>query len=75
MEAMTLSPTRITDAVSARSYPFLNCRDALRILNPAMFEPIPVNGSRPLLVPRPQATKPAPLARPQAGDGPGRVPR
>jgi subtilisin family serine protease len=75
MAAMTLSPTRITDTVSARSYPFLNCRDALRILNPAMFEPIPVNGSRPLLVPRPQATKPAPLTRPQAGNGPGRAPR
>ena len=75
MEAMALSPTRITDTVSARSYPFLNCRDALRILNPAMFAPIQVNGARPLLVPRPQAAKPAPLARPQAGNGPGRAPR
>ena len=75
MEAMRLSPTRITDTVSGRTYPFLNCRDALRILNPAMFEPIQVNGSRPLRVPRPQATKPAPLARPQAGNGPGRAPR
>lgn len=75
MEAMQLSPTRITDTVSARSYPFLNCRDALRVLNPAMFEPIPVNGSRPLRVPRPQATTPAPLARPKAGNGPVRAPR
>lgn len=75
MEAMALSPTRITDTVSARTYPLLNCRDALRILNPAMFEPILVNGGRPLRVPSPQATKPAPLARPQAGHGPGRAPR
>lgn len=74
MEAMTLSPTRITDTVSARSYPFLNCRDALRILNPVMFEPIPANGSRPLRVPRPQVTKPAPLVRPDAGNGPGTSP-
>lgn len=75
MEAMTLSPTRITDTVSARTYPFLNCRNALQLLNPAMFEPIPANGSRPLRVPRPQATKPAPLVRPEAGRGPGRAPR
>jgi len=75
MEAMTLSPTRITDTVSARTYPFLNCRNALHLLNPAMFEPIQANGSRPLRVPRPQVTKPAPLLRPQAGHGPGRAPR
>lgn len=75
MEAMALSPVRVGYPTSDRTYPFLNCRDALRILNPAMFEPIQANGSRPLLVPRPQATKPAPLARPQAGNGPGRAPR
>lgn len=75
MEAMTLSPVRVGYPTSDRTYPFLNCRDALRILNPAMFEPIQANGLRPLLVPRQQAAKPAPLARPQAGSGPGRAPR
>lgn len=31
-EAMRLSPTRVTDAVSGQSYPFLDCVDALRLL-------------------------------------------
>lgn len=39
MEAMRLSPTRVTDAVTGRQYPFLDCIDALRLLNPAVFEP------------------------------------
>jgi subtilisin family serine protease len=52
MEAMTLSSTRIQDTASGRSYPFLDCRDALKLLNPAMFEPIPVEGARPRIRPR-----------------------
>lgn len=32
MEAMTLAPTTVTDPVSTRSYPFLDCVDALQVL-------------------------------------------
>lgn len=49
---MTLSSTRIQDAATARSYPFLDCRDALKLLNPAMFEPIPAEGAKPRVRPR-----------------------
>lgn len=52
MEAMTLSPTRIQDAASGRSYPFLDCRDALKLLNPAMFLPMQAEGARPRRRPR-----------------------
>jgi subtilisin family serine protease len=52
MDAMTLSPTRIEDAATGRSYPFLDCRDALKLLNPAMFDPIPARGARPRIRPR-----------------------
>ena len=34
VEAMRLAPTRVTDPVSGRSYPFLDCVDALRLLAP-----------------------------------------
>jgi hypothetical protein len=33
-EAMRLSPTRVTDTVSGRSYPFLDCVDAISLLRP-----------------------------------------
>ena len=49
---MTLSSTRIQDAATARSYPFLDCRDALKLLNPAMFDPIPAEGAKPRIRPR-----------------------
>ena len=52
MEAMTLSSTRIQDSATGRSYPFLDCRDALKLLNPAMFDPIQVEGARPRIRPR-----------------------
>lgn len=39
MEAMRLSPTRVTDTVSGRQYPFLDCIDAVRLVNPAVFGP------------------------------------
>lgn len=52
MEAMTLSSTRIQDGATGRSYPYLDCRDALKLLNPAMFNPIQLEGARPLLRPR-----------------------
>ena len=32
MDAMKLAPTSITDTVSGRSYPFLDCVDALQVL-------------------------------------------
>lgn len=40
MEAMRLSPTRVTDVVSGRQYPFLDCIDALRLLNPTVLDPL-----------------------------------
>lgn len=52
MDAMILSPTRIQDTATGRSYPFLDCRDALKLLRPAMFDPIPVDGATPLIRPR-----------------------
>lgn len=52
MDAMTLSPTRVADVATGREYPFLDCRDALKLLNPAMFEPIPARGSRARIRPR-----------------------
>jgi subtilisin family serine protease len=52
MEAMTLSPTRLQDAATGRSYPFLDCRDALKLLNAAMFLPIQLEGARPRRRPR-----------------------
>lgn len=52
MQAMTLSPTRLQDTASGREYPFLDCRDAIKLLNPAMFDPIPVEGRAPKQRPR-----------------------
>lgn len=49
---MTLSPTRIQDGATGRSYPYRDCRDALKLLTPATFNPKPVEGARPLLRPR-----------------------
>jgi subtilisin family serine protease len=51
MDAMTLSTTRIDDPASGRVYPFLDCRDAVALLNPAAIRAIPVNGAQPLLPP------------------------
>lgn len=51
VEAMTLSKTRVTDPLSGRIYPFLDCEDAVRLLNPTIFQPIARHGSRPLLPP------------------------
>lgn len=52
VDAMTLSPTRVADPVVVRSYPFLDCRDALKLLAPAMFAPQPLEGARPRVPPR-----------------------
>lgn len=43
-EAILLSQTRVTDAVSGRSYPHLDCLDAMRLLRPATP---PGGGGRP----------------------------
>lgn len=51
MDAMKLSLTRINDPASGRVYPFLDCVDAVRLLNPSILNPIPLNGSQPLLPP------------------------
>jgi len=53
VEAMMLSKTRITDPLTGRIYPFLDCEDAVRLLNPTIFRPIARHGSRPLLPPAP----------------------
>jgi len=64
IDAMKLSPKRIADPVSGRTYPFLDCRDAVRLLNPSLFRPIRVNGSQPR-IPRAAATSGSP-AKPAA---------
>lgn len=51
MDAMTLSTQRIADPAVNRQYPFLDCRDALRLLDPSIFAPIPLRGSQPKLPP------------------------
>ncbi len=58
MEAMRLSPDRVVDpSGNGRDYPFLHCRDALQLLAPALFAPIPLEGALPKLPPR---ARPAP---------------
>lgn len=51
MDAMRLSPTRVTDTVSGRQYPFLDCIDAVRVLNPTVLAPLRARGSQPLIPP------------------------
>jgi hypothetical protein len=60
MDAMTLSTQRIADPAVDRRYPFLDCRDALRLLDPSIFAPIPLRGSQP---------KHPPPALPASGGG------
>jgi subtilisin family serine protease len=64
MEAMRLSPIRVTDAVSGRQYPFLDCLDAVRLLNPA-YGPFEEQCSRDALLP-PDLVASAPMAAPAA---------
>src|SRR3546814_12136174 len=51
MDAMVLSTTRIDDPASGRVYPFLDCRDAVALLNPDAIRALPANGAQPLLPP------------------------
>ena len=60
MDAMMLSTQRIADPAVNRQYPFLDCRDALRLLDPSIFAPIPLRGSQP---------KHPPPALPASGGG------
>lgn len=62
MDAMTLSTTRINDPASGRVYPFLDCRDAVALLNPDAIRALPANGAQPLLPPRsgPSSSRPRP---------------
>src|SRR3546814_20302965 len=75
MDAMVLSTTRIDDPASGRAYPFLDCRDAVALLNPDAIRTLPVNGAQPLLPPRsgPAASsQPAlPAVAPRASGEPG----
>lgn len=64
MDAMTLSTTRLNDTASGRQYPFLDCLDAVALLNPSIFNPIPMNGAQPLL---PPATSPQAARLPALG--------
>lgn len=84
MDAMTLSTTRIDDPASGRVYPFLDCRDAVALLNPDAIRALPANGAQPLLPPRSgpaAASQPALPVATRAGAGPderaveGSVPR
>lgn len=58
MDALQLSNTRFIDPASGRVYPFLDCIDAARLLDPARFL-VRVNGSQPLIPPRPAPSPPA----------------
>lgn len=77
MDAMVLSTTRINDPASGRVYPFLDCRDAAALLNPAAIRPLPANGAQPLLPPRSgpaaasQPALPAGAPRPDIDRGEG----
>ena len=51
IDAMGLSTTRITDPASGRIHPFLDCLDAVALLNPAAIRPLPRHGADPLLPP------------------------
>ncbi len=68
MDAMRLSPTRVTDAVSGRQYPFLDCVDAVRLVNPAVFGPFEEQCSGALVPPADwtgaSAVAPSPQASP-----------
>src|SRR3546814_12223614 len=75
MDAMLLSTTRIDDPASGRAYPFLDCRDAVALLNPDAIRTLPVSGEQPLLPPRSGpavSSQPAPPAvAPRASGEPG----
>ena len=69
VDAMKLSPTRVRDPVSGRTYPFLDCTDAVQLLAPPPPPPpylSRVNGAQPrirgtvpaAIGPRPSAVKP-----------------
>ena len=63
IDAMKLSPTRIADPVSGRTYPFLDCTDAARLLA-GPRAPIRVDGSQPLVRPAQRGAAPS-VAVPQ----------
>jgi len=48
MDALRLSPARLADAATGRTYPFLDCIDAARLLDPSRFL-VRVNGAQPLI--------------------------
>ena len=68
MDAMKLSLTRVQDAASGRVYPMLDCIDALRLLEPSIFDPIAAQCSGapvpPSLALAPAAELSSPVARP-----------
>lgn len=68
MDAMVLSTTRIDDPASGRIYPFLDCRDAVALLNPQAIGPLHRNGARPLL---PPLLAPAASPQPEVSSQPG----
>lgn len=85
MDAMVLSTTRIDDPASGRVYPFLDCRDAVALLNPDAIRTLPANGAQPLLppgagpaassLPALPAVAPRADVRPAEGAAEGSVPR
>jgi len=48
MAALQLSTSRVSDSASGRTYPFLDCMDAARLLDPARFL-VRMNGGQPLI--------------------------
>ena len=58
MDALRLSQARLADPATGRTYPFLDCIDAARLLDPARFL-VRVNGAQPLIPGRPAQSLPA----------------
>ena len=58
MAVLQLSPSRLTDPATGRHYPFLDCVDAAKLLDPARFL-VRMNGSQPLIPGRAESALPA----------------
>ena len=73
MAALQLSPLRLADPATGRNYPFLDCVDAAKLLDPARFL-VRMNGSQPLIPGRPAPALPAATIPVLRVPGEGRVP-
>jgi subtilisin family serine protease len=73
MAVLQLSPVRLTDPATGRNYPFLDCVDAAKLLDPTRFL-VRVNGSQPLIPGGPMPALPAATMPVLRAPAEGRVP-